>query len=157
MVYRSVARLNKGRLFYRKNFPPIFLFNRGRKIKQMVSRFLHVFVGLMFLSLPGKSTQRADAFIIELYGRKAKVLSPRFYHPRTHLIIKNQTLASIVGRVENIAGEVKKYVSVRPDEILSFSLGMHRGERLFFIPLTPPLQAFELKIGNPSYEIPAQR
>ena len=123
----------------------------------MVLIVLSVLAGWMFFTPVGESAPRADAFIIELHGRKARVLSPSRHHPRTHLIIKNKTLSNVAGRLENAWGEVKRYVSVNSNDVFSFPLGIMSGERLFFVPLSPPLQAFELKTGNPSYEIPPQR
>lgn len=94
--------------------------------------------------------------MIQLYGEKVRVSAPLYYHPRAHLIIENRTLASVSGRIENLAGAVKKYVSVLPNQTHSLALG-GGGERLFFVSLSPPLQALELKIGNLTYEIPPQR
>ena len=143
--------------FYRKNFPPTPPGKGERKIEQMA--WLQILAGFLmfFLSWTGECAQRVDAFMIELYGRKTKIISPPRYHPRTHLIIKNRTLASVTGRVENVAGKVEKYVSIRSGKTLSIQLGERAREPLFFVALSPPLQAFELRIGNPPYEIPQQR
>ena len=119
--------------------------------------FLQIFTVLVFLSPSARSAPRVEAFTVELYGGKTGVFSPRRHHPRTHLIVKNKTLSSLLGRVEDSAGEVKKYVSIASNETLSFPLGMDRGGRLFFVPVSPPLQAYELKIGTPFYEIPPKR
>ena len=124
---------------------------------EIVLRFLQVTILMLFFASSGQTAPKADAFMIELYGGKAKVTSPRQHHPRTHLIIANKTLTPLMGRVEDGAGKSKKYVSVGEGDTLSFRLGIGRTEKLLFVPLSPPLQAFELQIGKPFYEIPPQR
>ena len=147
----------KGDKIVGKTFPQRVLIGGAGRMELMGLRFTLLWTIFVFLWPFLGEAGRRNAYMIQLYGDKARVSAPHQYHPRAHLLIENRTLASVSGRIENLAGEVKKYISVLPNRIHSLPLIGKKGERLFFVSLSPPLQAFELKIGKPTYEIPPQR
>lgn len=98
--------------------------------------------------------ERPDAFIVKIYDQRVRVLSPSKYDETLAVIIENKTLTPMRGKLETYSGETLNYVSIDPGKSASLSVKRLNKERLFFIPIAPPLQKVELKLGNKPYEIP---
>lgn len=104
-----------------------------------------------------QSYERPDAFIVKIYDKRVKVLSPAKYDEQLAVIIENKTLTPMRGKLETYSGETLNYVSIDPGKSTSLSVKRLNKERLFFIPTSPPLQKVELKLGNKPYEIPPRQ
>lgn len=98
--------------------------------------------------------ERADAFIVKVYDERVRVLSPTNYDERLAVIIENKTLSLLKGKIQTHLGEDLNFVSVDPGKSDSVNVKRLKTDRLYFVPLSPPLQKVELIIGNKPYEIP---
>lgn len=116
---------------------------------------------IIFLSVlvfgKANAIERSDAFIIRVFDKKVKVLSPRVFDPKLNVIIENKTLVKITGKIQNEYNEVYNYISIKSGKFQSIFLNMKKGDKLFFVPLSPPFQKIELILGNKPYEIPPKR
>lgn len=101
--------------------------------------------------------ERSDAFIVTAHPGFYKVLSPVKKSEVTSVILQNRTLVTIVGKLQDGRENVIKMVSIKPEENVSVSFNYNEKLKYFFIPLSPSFQEVELKIGEESYEVPAQR
>lgn len=98
--------------------------------------------------------EKADAFIVKIYDERVRVLSPVKYDPKLNVIIENKTLVDISGKVETGSGEILAYVTIKPAKAASVNVKKIKDDSVFFIPLSPPSQKVELKLGSKPYEIP---
>ena len=126
----------------------------------MHEKYKFFFTWLLFLILVlGQSYgyEKPDAFIVKIYDEKVRVLSPAKYDPKLSVIIENKTLVIMKGKLETSSGQVLKFISVAPGKSVSVGVKKVKAEKVYFIPLSPPLQKVELKIGNKPYEIPPKQ
>ena len=103
------------------------------------------------------SYEQADAFIVKIFDDKVRVLSPKKFDERLTVIIDNKTLTLIKGRLETGRGEFLNFVTVEPSKSVSVSVKRLKKDRVFFVPLAPPSQKVELKLGNKPYGIPPRQ
>lgn len=124
-----------------------------------MGKYLQIFTFILFFvfSQKGLSYEKADSFVVKVYDEKVRVLSPKKYDPLLKVVIENKTLSKITGKVETGSGEVLAFVSILPAKFTSVSVKSLKSEKVFFVPLSPPLQRVELKIGNKPYEIPPKQ
>ena len=101
-------------------------------------------------------SQSSEAFVVEVKDEFTKVLAPKSYNKEQNVIVKNETLVKLRGRLESSHSGVLTHVAIPPKEHESISVTVSRGEKLRFLPLAPSLQAVELKFGQSTYEIPPQ-
>lgn len=116
---------------------------------------------LLFLSpttRDGYAYERSRAFHVKVFDKKIKVISPSHNDfndfEDVHLIVENKSLGKLLGKVNTF------YMAIKSNDFQSISLedlGVERGERFFFVPLSPPFQEVELVLGRRSYEIPPKR
>ncbi len=113
------------------------------------------FIGLgLCLIFQAHSYEKADAFIVKVLDKRVKVLSPSKWDPKLHLIVKNETLTKLIGKVETEDGRLVARVSVESRKSQSIELRFPKSTKLFFVPMMPPFQKVQLKLGNKPYEIP---
>lgn len=124
-----------------------------------MGRYLQIitYITLLTFSLPVLSYEKADSFVVKVYDEKVRVLSPNKYDPLLKVVIENKTLSKITGKVETGSGEVLAFISILPSKFTSVSVKSLKSEKVYFVPLSPPLQKVELKIGNKPYEIPPKQ
>lgn len=122
-----------------------------------IKRFLPVLVAVIFSSPALWSYEKPNAFVVKVYDEKVRVLSPTKYDPLLTVVIENKTLTKLKGKIETGSGEVLKFVSISPGKFTSVNVEKLKTQKLYFIPLSPPLQKVELKIGNKPYEIPPKQ
>lgn len=103
------------------------------------------------------SYERADAFIVSAHPGFYKVLSPTKIEKQIGLIVQNKSLVKIFGRLETSEGKILKMINVSPEQSVSVNFDYSESQKYFFIPLSPAFQEVELKRGEKSYEVPAQR
>ena len=102
----------------------------------------------------GLSQQRSEAFLIDIFDRKVKVVSPKKVSQKMHAIFTNNTLSRILGKVMLHTGEVISFVTLEAGQSKSVHIGIYKEKKIFFIPLAPSLQEIELIVGRSPYEIP---
>lgn len=111
----------------------------------------------ILISLSINGYEKSDAFVVKIFDDKVKVLSPIKFDPSLTVIIENKTLVQIKGRIETGRGEMLTHIALEPGKSVSKSVKRLKSEKLFFIPLSPPFQKVELKLGNKPYEIPPRQ
>lgn len=98
--------------------------------------------------------EKSDAFVITMTTESVKVISPQKYDQEITVIIKNNTLSKIYGKLVNFKGDNIKFFSIPSQGFSSYELLLEKNVRAFFVPLSPAFQEFELKLGSKPYEIP---
>lgn len=117
---------------------------------------------LVFLSIfcffgQASAYERADAFIVRAYNKSYKILSPPGFKAKTNLIVENKTTVKLLGKVKLGNGKTLGHMSIKPGSYQTTIINMKKNERVYFVPLSPPFQKFELKFGSRPYEIPPKR
>jgi hypothetical protein len=103
------------------------------------------------------SYENSEAFMVYLLEDRVKVLSPAVYHKNQAVIIENQTLTKVVGKIRNEKGIVLQYVNILPREFKSVEVEMKKGESIYFVPMVPSFQEVILSFGKRSYEVPPKK
>ncbi len=103
------------------------------------------------------SYEKADAFIVEALSGHYKVLSPVKVGDKISLIVVNQTLHKLRGKLQENTSTDIAYLSISPGKSESIEFRFDKASKYYFVPLSPAFQEVELKIGEKSYEVPAQR
>jgi hypothetical protein len=98
-----------------------------------------------------------DVFLVKVFDQSIKVTSPPKHLPFLSIIVENNTLVTLLGKVQTSTKNVIGFITVKPNSFQSLPLRIKEGERIFFIPMAPPFQEVELIIGNKTYEIPPKR
>lgn len=127
------------------------------KIGEMKKGLLLSLLLLIVAGFQAFAYEQADAFIVKIFDDRVRVLSPKKFDERLTVIIENKTLTLIKGRLETDKGEFLKFVSISPNKSESLNVRRLKTDRLFFVPLAPPSQKVELKLGNKPYEIPPRQ
>ena len=112
-------------------------------------------LGVYFVA-PALSREKSEAFMVYYLNDHVKVVSPDKMLKETFVIIENKTLSKLIGRLEAPLGNIIEQVAIKAGDRSSYSLSKAKGERIFFLPLSPASQEVELIPGKLSYEIPAQ-
>lgn len=115
------------------------------------------FITIFLLSLSGFNSfayESPDAFIVKVFNEKVRVLSPKKFDSPMSVIIENKTQVTIKGRVTTESGSSEEFISLDAGKSTSIKLKNLDKEKLFFVPMSPPLQKVELKLGSKPYEIP---
>ncbi len=116
-----------------------------------------LFLFLLFTQVLTYSYERSDAFILEVESDHYKVLSPTNVDKNSAVIIKNKMLTKLRGKLVSQKDGDIKYLSIKPRSTKSFQFPYDKKTKYFFIPLSPPFQAVDLRLGQKSYEIPEKR
>ncbi len=114
-------------------------------------------IALLIYSPLSIGQQRAEAFIVDIYDKKVKVVAPEKNTKNMHAIIKNNTLTTIRGKVQTSDNYVLDYVTLHEGESKSVKLGLQTGKKIYFFPLSPSFQEVELAVGRKAYEIPPKK
>lgn len=100
---------------------------------------------------------QSETFVVRSFDRHIEVLAPRAFHPDQAVIIENRTLDRLIGRLETADKKQSKHVAIEPRSSKSINISSRGQEYLRFIPLSPPFQEVQLRVGQESYEIPPKR
>ncbi len=98
--------------------------------------------------------EERDGFVVTFFDKKVKVLTPTKEGAEVGLSLENSTLGQLSGKVISGTSEVIAYFTLETHGHRNISVGAYLKKRVFVIPLNPPGQEIELKIGRPAYEIP---
>ncbi|GEM_PF-432950 len=126
-----------------------------------MSKFSKILLLTIFLvAIQSKIVGGAEfsyTFIIQIFGDRVKVVSPKAYSKEISVIIENKSLEKQIGKLINTKGETLSFVVVPPNDSISKKLSVVQGNKVIFIPLSPPFQEIELIEGKESYEIPPRQ
>ena len=100
------------------------------------------------------SKEVSESFVIKVYDRYFKVTAPPTFYPKTSLVIENETLIKIYGKIETASGRFLNYITVLPRNFKSLPLAIKASEEIIFTPIAPPAQKIWLTFGKESYEVP---
>ena len=100
------------------------------------------------------SYESPDAFIVKVYDQKVRVLSPIKYDPELNVIVENKTRVTLKAKIVTESESSVEFLSLEAGRTTNVKLKNLDKEKVFFIPLSPPLQKVELKLGSKPYEIP---
>jgi hypothetical protein len=110
---------------------------------------------LFIFSLSATAQEFADSFIIEVFDRYVKVISPKEKSKSVSIVVLNKTLSKIYGKIATDSKDLK-YLSIQPKKTKSIQVGGHN-KKIMFIPFAPTFQEIELVYGRAAYEIPEQK
>ncbi len=120
----------------------------------MKSISVALFITLSIIGTQLFAYESPDAFIVKVYDEKVRVLSPVKFDPHLSVIIENKTLVNLKAKVITESESNVEFISLKAGKSTSVRLKNLDKEKVFFIPLSPPLQRVELKLGSKPYEIP---
>lgn len=105
---------------------------------------------------PLSAQQVSDAFNVRVHDSYIRVIAPRSFHREQSVVIENNTMIKLIGKVQTNHGDVVAYVSVDPGKFQAVEVEVRQEDKIYFIPLSPGLPEAELIVGRKSYEVPPQ-
>lgn len=115
------------------------------------------FLLFSLLNFPAFSGEKSEAFLVTIFDRYVKVISPDKSYSQTSIIIENKTLSTIVGKIQKGKSDLH-FLTLEPQQTKSFQVKVPTtNEPLLFVPMSPAAQEVQLLIGKKSYEIPPQK
>ncbi len=103
------------------------------------------------------SIESLDGFLVSAYDDRFRVVSPEKFKPLMEIVIENNSLVRLIGKLIINQKKVVGYASIEPSKFAKLSTSLKKGDILHFIPLSPAFQEVELIIGNKVYEIPPKK
>lgn len=116
-------------------------------------------IALLIFLIPhlGYSLGTSYSFIIKITPHRILVDSPNKVEKNTSVIITNDSLTDLYGKIVDSRGALVEFVAIPKKEFENVTIkGFKKKQSYYFIPLSPPYQELELKVGNDSYEIPPE-
>jgi hypothetical protein len=101
--------------------------------------------------------EKSDAFIIKANPRYFKILSPVKVKKNIGLIVQNKSLVKLVGKLVNDEDKIIELISIESGKSKAVEFRFNKAKKFYFVPISPPFQKIELKLGEKSYEVPSQR
>lgn len=98
--------------------------------------------------------EEREGFVVTFFDKKVKIITPSTAGNDLALSLENFTLGPLSGKLVDGKGDIIKYFTLESKAHQSIVVGAHLSKRVFIIPLNPPGQDIELKIGQSAYEIP---
>lgn len=98
---------------------------------------------------------KSEAFIIQIFDRSMKVVSPEKSRPLFSVIVENQSLSDQVGKFV-VNGKILKFVSVRSGKSTTVEIENKTASPVAFVPVSPAFQDVTLLFGKKVYEIPSK-
>lgn len=112
---------------------------------------------LLLSNLPTFASEKSEAFLVTIFDRYVKVISPDKAYTQTSIIIENKTLSTIVGKIQKGKTDLH-FLTLESQSSKSFQIKVPpSNEVLLFVPMSPASQEVQLLIGKKSYEIPPQK
>lgn len=119
--------------------------------------YFYIVLIISLISFQSHGFERSDAFIIKIFDNKVRVISPGKFDKNLNVIIENKTQIKIVGKLQGESGENYSFFSIDKKKTQSQKLLDFKKEKIYFVPLSPPLQKVILKLGSKPYEIPSEK
>lgn len=95
--------------------------------------------------------------MVTIMERSIKVLSPDKFNNPQGIVITNNTLVKVMGKVINEDDKVLKFVSIGPGLHKSIEVKFTKNGKLYFVPMAPSFQEVELVFGKKAYEVPPKK
>ncbi len=101
--------------------------------------------------------EKSDAFIVEANPESYKVLSPTKVEKKISVIIKNKMYSTLRAKlISDRIGDIKT-ITIKQDDNVSVEFTYSRADKFYVVPISPPFQRVQLKLGQKSYEIPEKK
>lgn len=97
--------------------------------------------------------QFTDSFIVDVSDQKIVVTSPSKKIPVASIIIRNQTLEKIISEIRTEDKVLKRFV-LKGEGKEVIQVDFSKIGKLYYVPVSPPFEAAELKFSQRPYEIP---
>jgi len=97
--------------------------------------------------------QSSESFIVDISDQKIRVTSPSKKIPVASIIIRNQTLDKIISEIRSENKVIKKFV-LKGEGKEVIQIDFSKVNKLYYVPVSPPFEAAELKFSQRPYEIP---
>ncbi len=114
-------------------------------------------MAIFLIPFLGFSYERSDAFIVNAESEFYKVVSPKKVSKRSAIIFNNRMLTKLRGKLVSEGRGDIKFISIKPRSTSSIQFDFDKKDKYYFMPLSPPFQAIDLRLGQKSYEIPEKR
>lgn len=118
---------------------------------------MRVLFFFLFLSFSVSARELQETFVVSVFDKYVKVVSPDKFHSKLSIIIENKSLVKIYGKIDYDSAENPTFVAVFPQESRSVDITPSEKDKIIFVPQAPPFQEVELIFGRKSYEIPPQK
>ena len=99
--------------------------------------------------------QSTDSFIVDISDQKIRVSSPAKKMSVVSIIVRNQTLDKIISEIRSEDKVIKRFV-LKGDGKEVIQIDFSKVKKLYYVPVSPPFEAAELKFSQRPYEIPPQ-
>lgn len=123
-----------------------------KKIWKLIVLFIYCF-SLSSISL---GSEVSDAFNVIIGTESIQVISPSKKESKTSVIIENKSFSKFYFKIINNRDQTLYYLSVAPKGNAARDLNFKTNNKIFLIPISPPLQRVELKFSKEAYHIPYQ-
>lgn len=107
-----------------------------------------------FLTLNALAIESHTGFVVSAFDDRFKVISPEKFRTPMEVVVENNTLVRLVGKVMVNHKANAGFVSIESGKYTKIMANLKKGDILHFIPLSPAFQEVELIVGNKNYEIP---
>jgi len=115
---------------------------------------VHTLIWLTLLWGGRAFPQEREGFVVTFYDKKVKIVAPANAASDLAVALENITLGPLAGKLVTGTGELITYFTLESKAHKNIIVGEHLKKRVFIIPLNPPGQDIELKLGQSAYEIP---
>lgn len=109
---------------------------------------------ILLISFSLFAQEKVDTFIIRMFSNRVVILSPENVGKEVTVIIENNTISKLIGKIVNQKNEIILSISVLGNNSSNYVLRAVENDKYFFIPLSPSFQEVPLIIGARPYEIP---
>jgi|TARA_Y100001936_G_C15513132_1_gene379006 hypothetical protein len=96
------------------------------------------------------------SFVVEINDRTIKVTSPLKKLDTVSIIVKNNTLDQIVSELRSEKKVLKRFV-LKPEGKEVIQVDYSKVKTLFYVPVSPPFEAAQLRFSEGPYEIPPKK
>lgn len=97
--------------------------------------------------------QSTESFIVDVSDQGILVTSPAKKMSVVSIIIKNQTVDRIISEIRSEDKVIKRFV-LKGEGREVIQVDFSKIKKLYYVPVSPPFEAAELKFGQRSYAIP---
>ncbi len=123
----------------------------------MLRIIILLFICSIYPLMADVGQERSQSFRVQIFHDYVKVTSPPKYIEKLSVILENNTLVDILGKVVNSKQKVLAHVRIPSQKSRSVQVRVKSTDRLYFVPISPPFQSVELIFSRDAYEIPPKR
>lgn len=119
-------------------------------MRLMLTILIFVYSSFLF------AAETSEAFLVNIYEDKIRVVSPKKKMDIVGVIIKNNTFDDIRSEISSEKKVLKRFV-LKSQDSESIQVEYSKLKTLYYVSIAPPFQAVELKFSQRPYEIPEKK